>query len=45
MSTTKKIVVTSGDGIGPDVSEQAVQVMQAVALRFDLAQLFPELRL
>ncbi|MBQ32778.1 MAG: 3-isopropylmalate dehydrogenase [Deltaproteobacteria bacterium] len=36
MSTTKKIVVTSGDGIGPDVSEQAVQVMQAVALRFDL---------
>ncbi len=36
MSTTKKIVVTPGDGIGPDVSEQAVQVMQAVASRFDL---------
>jgi len=36
MSTTKKIAVTPGDGIGPDVTEQAVQVMQAVASRFDL---------
>jgi 3-isopropylmalate dehydrogenase len=36
MSSTKKIAVTPGDGIGPDVSEQAVQVMQAVASRFGL---------
>ncbi len=36
MSSTQKIAVTPGDGIGPDVSEQAVQVMQAVASRFGL---------
>ncbi len=36
MATKKKIAVTPGDGIGQEVTEQAIQVMKAVASRFDL---------
>ncbi len=36
MATKKKIAVTPGDGIGQEVTEQAIQVMKAVAARFDL---------
>ena len=34
MSTTKHIAVLPGDGIGPEVTAQAVQVLQAVCDRF-----------
>ena len=34
--TVRKIVVTPGDGIGPEVSKQAMEVLKAVATRFDL---------
>ena len=34
--STKKILVTPGDGIGPEVSEQAVQVLKNLAPRFGL---------
>ncbi|MGA1600254.1 MAG: 3-isopropylmalate dehydrogenase [bacterium] len=33
---TKKIAVTPGDGIGQEVTEQAIQVMKAVASRFEV---------
>ena len=33
---TKKILVTPGDGIGPEVSAQAVQVLKYIAPRFGL---------
>ena len=32
----KKIVVTPGDGIGPEVSEQALIILKEVATRFQL---------
>ncbi len=32
----KKIVVTPGDGIGPEVTEQALIIMKEVATRFQL---------
>ena len=34
--TTKKILITSGDGIGPEVTEQAVQILKYVAPLFDI---------
>ena len=34
--TTKKILITPGDGIGPEVTEQAVQILKHVALLFDI---------
>ena len=34
--TTKKILITPGDGIGPEVTEQAVQILKKVAPLFDL---------
>jgi len=34
--TQKKITVTPGDGIGPEVTEQAVQIVKTLATRFDL---------
>jgi 3-isopropylmalate dehydrogenase len=34
--TTKKILITPGDGIGPEVTEQAVQILKKVAPIFDL---------
>ena len=34
--TTKKILITPGDGIGPEVTEQAVQILKQVALLFDI---------
>ncbi len=34
MSTTKHIAVLPGDGIGPEVTAQAIQVLQAVCDRF-----------
>ena len=34
--TTKKILITSGDGIGPEVTEQAVQILKKVAPFFDI---------
>jgi 3-isopropylmalate dehydrogenase len=36
MAITKKIAVTPGDGIGQEVTEQAIQVMKAVASRFEV---------
>ncbi|HIG78216.1 MAG TPA: hypothetical protein EYQ48_10205, partial [Candidatus Lambdaproteobacteria bacterium] len=33
---TKKILVTPGDGIGPEVTKQAIQVLKTVAPRFEL---------
>ncbi len=36
MSLIKKIAVLPGDGIGPEVTAQAVRVLDAVAERFDL---------
>ena len=30
-----KIAVLSGDGIGPEVTEQAVKVLKAIAVNFD----------
>ena len=32
----KKIVVTPGDGIGPEVTEQALIILKEVATRFQL---------
>ena len=34
--TTKKILITPGDGIGPEVTEQAVQILNKVAPLFDI---------
>ena len=34
--TTKKILITPGDGIGPEVSKQAVQILKHVAPIFDI---------
>ncbi len=34
--TTKKILITPGDGIGPEVTEQAVQILNKVAPFFDI---------
>ena len=34
--TTKKILITPGDGIGPEVIEQAVQIIKNVAPLFDI---------
>ena len=34
--TTKKILITPGDGIGPEVTEQAVQILKKVAPLFDI---------
>ena len=34
MSTTKHIAVLPGDGIGPEVTEQALRVLQAISDRF-----------
>ncbi len=34
--TNTKITVTPGDGIGPEVTQQAVKVLHAVAQRFDM---------
>ena len=34
--TTKKILITPGDGIGPEVTEQAVQILKHVAPLFDI---------
>jgi len=34
--TTKKILITPGDGIGPEVTEQAVQILKQVAPLFDI---------
>ena len=34
--TTKKILITPGDGIGPEVIEQAVQILKQVAHIFDI---------
>ena len=34
--TTKKILITPGDGIGPEVTEQAVQILKKVAPFFDI---------
>ena len=34
--TTKKILITPGDGIGPEVTDQAVQILKHVALLFDI---------
>jgi len=34
--TTKKILITPGDGIGPEVTEQAVQILENVAPLFDI---------
>ena len=34
--TTKKILITPGDGIGPEVTEQAVQILKKVASLFDI---------
>ena len=34
--TTKKILITPGDGIGPEVTEQAVQILKQVATLFDI---------
>ena len=34
--TTKKILITPGDGIGPEVTEQAVQILKQVAQLFDI---------
>ena len=34
--TTKKILITPGDGIGPEVTEQAVQILKQVASLFDI---------
>ena len=33
---TKKILVTPGDGIGPEVTKQAIHVLKTVAPRFEL---------
>ena len=33
---TKKILVTPGDGIGPEVTGQAIQVLKSIAPRFEL---------
>ena len=33
---TKKILVTPGDGIGPEVSKQAIQILKHIAPRFGL---------
>ena len=33
---TKKILVTPGDGIGPEVTKQAIHVLKTVAQRFEL---------
>ena len=33
---TKKILVTPGDGIGPEVTKQAIQVLNNIAPRFGL---------
>jgi 3-isopropylmalate dehydrogenase len=30
-----KIAVLSGDGIGPEVTEQAVKVLKAIAINYD----------
>ena len=35
MSTTKHIAVLPGDGIGPEVTEQALRVLRAIGDRFD----------
>ena len=34
--TTKKILITPGDGIGPEVTDQAVQILKQVAPLFDI---------
>ena len=34
--TTKKILITPGDGIGPEVTEQAVQILKQVSPLFDI---------
>ena len=34
--TTKKILIIPGDGIGPEVTEQAVQILKQVAPLFDI---------
>ena len=34
--STKKILVTPGDGIGPEVTEQAILVLKNIAPRFGL---------
>ena len=34
--TTKKILITPGDGIGPEVTKQAVQILENVAPLFDI---------
>ena len=34
--TTKKILITPGDGIGPEVTKQAVQILKHVAPLFDI---------
>jgi len=34
--TTKKILITPGDGIGPEVTEQAVKILKKVAPLFDI---------
>ncbi len=36
MSNITRIAVLSGDGIGPEVMEQAIQVLHAIGKRFDL---------
>ncbi|WP_044402742.1 3-isopropylmalate dehydrogenase [Lacinutrix sp. Hel_I_90] len=36
------IAVLSGDGIGPEVTDQAIKVLKAIALEFDHAFLFKE---
>jgi len=35
-TTTGKIVLLSGDGVGPEVTAEAVKVLSAVEQRFDL---------
>ena len=39
---SRKIVVLAGDGIGPEVTAQAVRVLEAVSKRFSLALAFEE---
>ena len=40
--TAHKIVVLPGDGVGPEVTSQAVRVLEAVAARYDLDLEFDE---
>ena len=43
--STKKILVTPGDGIGPEVTEQAILVLKNIAPRFGAHPLFKNLEL